>query len=159
MTYTIRRIEPRDDLRVGEIIRSCLTEYNAPKEGSALADPDLDCFSTVYASEGNAYWVAEDETGLVIGGTGIGRMEGAPGVCELRKMYCMPEARGTGVAHRLLETALAYANNYYSRCYLETFSNMVPAHKFYEKHGFRRTQQHFGETGHYLCDVLYIKDL
>ena len=41
MTYTIRPVEPRDDKRVGEIIRYCLNEYNAPKEGSALADPDL----------------------------------------------------------------------------------------------------------------------
>ena len=106
MNFQIRRIEPRDDLRVGEIIRFCLTEYHAPKEGCALADPDLDCFSRVYASEGNAYWVAEDENGVVVGGAGVGEMPDVPGVCELRKMYCMPEARGTGVAHRLLETAL-----------------------------------------------------
>ena len=159
MNYRIRRIDPRDDLRVGEIIRFCLHEYNAPEEGSALADPDLDCFSAVYSTEGNAYWVAEDETGTVVGGAGVGAMEGVPGVCELRKMYCMPEARGTGVAHRLLETALDYAKSFYSRCYLETFSNMIPAQKFYEKHGFTRTREHLGNTGHFLCDVLYIKDL
>ena len=159
MNYTIRPIEPRDDRRVGEIIRFCLNEYNAPKEGSALADPDLDCFSTVYNSPGNAYWVAENESGEVIAGAGIGAMPGVPGVCELRKMYCMPEHRGRGVAHRLIEEALRYAGGYYDRCYLETFSNMVEAHRFYERHGFTRTREHLGETGHYLCDVLYIRDL
>ena len=159
MNYIIRPIEPRDDRRVGEIIRFCLNEYNAPKEGCALADPDLDCFSTVYSSPGNAYWVAEDETGQVVAGAGIGTMKGVPGVCELRKMYCMPEHRRNGVATRLLTQALAYAKGYYERCYLETFSNMVEAQRFYEKNGFVLTREHLGETGHYLCDVWYIKDL
>ena len=160
MNYIIRPIEPRDDLRVGEIIRFCLNEYNAPKEGCALIDPDLDCFSTVYNSPGNAYWVAEDEeTGQVVAGAGIGAMEGIPGVCELRKMYCMPPHRRRGLATRLLNQALRYAKDYYERCYLETFSNMVEAQRFYEKNGFVRTYEHLGETGHYLCDVWYIKDL
>lgn len=159
MEYIIRRIEARDDKRVGEIIRYCLNEFNAPKEGSALADPDLDCFSTVYSTPGNAYWVAEAASGEVVAGAGIGEMPGVPGVCELRKMYCMPAHRGTGVAHRLIEAALAYAKDYYDSCYLETFSNMRAAHRFYEKHGFVRTQEHLGDTGHYLCDVLYLRTL
>lgn len=158
MSCTIRPIEKKDDKRIETIVRFCLDEYHAPHEGSAWSDPDLDRFSEIYNSPGNAYWVAENEKGQVIAGAGIGSL-GMPGVCELRKMYCMPDYRGTGVAHRLLETALAYARDYYSLCYLETFSNMLAAHRFYEKHGFYRTDRHYGDTGHYLCDVLYIKEL
>ncbi len=158
MNYTIRPIEARDDRRIEGIIRFCLDEYHAPHEGSAWADPDLHRFSEIYNVPGRAYWVAEDEGGTVVAGAGIGPM-GIDGVCELQKMYCLPEHRGTGVAHALLETALDYAARYYRRCYLETFSNMLAARRFYEKHGFTRTSERLGDTGHYLCDVLYTKEL
>ena len=158
MSYTIRPVEAKDNKRIAWLVRFCLDEYHAPHEGSAWSDPDLERFSEVYNSPGNAYWVAEDESGTVVAGAGIGSL-GSEGVCELRKMYCVPEHRGKGVAHALLETALAYAARYYRLCYLETFSNMLSAHRFYEKHGFTRTDRHYGDTGHYLCDVLYIRTL
>ena len=95
----------------------------------------------------------------IIGGVGIGKLPGAVGVCELQKMYCLPEARGTGIAQELLQTALEYAKKYYAKCYLETLPNMKAAQKFYEKHGFVRIYEAVGQTGHFACDVLYIKDL
>ena len=52
-------------------------------------------------------------------------------------MYCLPEARGTGISHKLMDLALEYAKKYYSRCYLETLENMIAAQKFYEKYGFK----------------------
>jgi len=155
----VRPIEARDDRRVGEIIRACLHEYDAPEDGCALADPDLDSFSRVYAPAGRAYWVAEDETGAVMGGVGIAPLDGVDGVCELQKMYCLPAFRGSGAAHRLLETALSFAARHYRRCYLETFANMVEAQKFYEKHGFTRMDEPLGDTGHFRCDVRYCKEL
>lgn len=74
-------------------------------------------------------------------------------------MYCFKEARGTGISHKLIEIALEYAKKYYKKCYLETLSNMVAAQKFYEKYGFTRIDKPVIDTGHYACDVLYIKDL
>ena len=89
----------------------------------------------------------------MIGGVGIGRIDSVAGVCELQKMYCLPEARGTGAAHALMKTALAYARKHYCRCYLETLENMVAAQKFYEKYGFRRIAEPLVETGHYAMCV------
>lgn len=77
-------------------IRTCLIEFGAAREGTAWADPDLGRFSEIYNTEGNRYWVAEDERGKVVGGVGIGALKGAEGICELQKMYCLPEARGHG---------------------------------------------------------------
>lgn len=57
--------------------------------------------------------MAENVRGEVIGGVGIGRIDSVAGVCELQKMYCLPEARGTARAHALMKTALAYARKHY----------------------------------------------
>ena len=157
MNYTIREIAAKDNAAIEKIIRDCLVEFNANKGGTAWADPDLSRFSEIYNSEGNIYFVAEDETGSIIGGAGIGRL--TENTCELQKMYCVKEARGKGVSHDLMKASLDYAKGYYKRCYLETLSNMKAAHKFYEKYGFKRIDKPILDTGHYTCDVFYIKEL
>lgn len=159
MEYIIREIEEKDNKEVENVIRSCLIEFGADHEGTAWADPDLGRFSEIYNTAGNRYWVAENEAGKIVGGVGIGRLDGAEGLCELQKMYCLPEARGTGVSHRLMDIALEYAKEYYTRCYLETLENMVAAQKFYEKYGFRRTDESLAQTGHFACDIRYIRNL
>lgn len=160
MDRTIREIEPRDNAAVESIIRSCLLEFGGDREGTAWWDPDLGRFSEIYNSEERKYWVAE-KNGMILGGVGIAPLEGAEnsGICELQKMYCLPEARGTGVAHELIKIALEQAAKFYDRCYLETFGNMTAAQRFYEKHGFSRIDKPLGNTGHYGCDVMYIKAL
>ncbi len=159
MGITIREIRKKDNAAVENVIRSCLIEYGADHEGTAWTDPDLGRFSEIYNSKGNKYWVAVDENDRVVAGVGIGRLADLEGVCELQKMYCIPQERGSGVAHRLMDTALAYAGKYYRRCYLETLKNMTAARKFYEKYGFRRLYEPLVKTGHFECDVRYIKDL
>ena len=74
-------------------------------------------------------------------------------------MYCLPEARGTGISHKLMEVALEYGAKFYSRCYLETLENMVAAQKFYEKYGFERLKRPLLKSEHFACDVCYLKDL
>lgn len=155
----IREIEAKDNAAVEQVIRTCLIEFGANHEGTAWADPDLGRFSEVYNTEKSKYWVATDETGKVVGGTGIGTLPGLSDTCELQKMYCLPEARGTGVAHQLMATALSFAKQHYARCYLETLPNMTRAQRFYEKHGFYKLSAPITQTGHYACDQVYIKDL
>lgn len=157
MNYTIREIQAKDNGIVKLIIRNCLIEFNGNREGTAWEDPDLGRFSEIYNTDTAKYWVAE--TDRIVGGVGIAPLAGAIGVCELQKMYCIPEVRSTGVSHKLIEVALDYAKKYFDRCYLETFGNMIAAQKFYEKYGFTRIDKPLGNTGHYACDVLYIKDL
>lgn len=157
MNCVIREIQSKDNGIIELIIRNCLIEFNGNREGTAWEDPDLCRFSEIYNTDDRKYWVAE--TDKVIGGVGIAPLVGVDEVCELQKMYCLPEARGMGVSHKLIETALEHAKKYYNRCYLETFGNMIAAQKFYEKYGFTRVEKPLGSTGHYACDVLFIKDL
>lgn len=157
MNYLIRRIEKKDNKVIENIIRSCLVEFGGDHEGTAWADPDLGRFSEIYAAPGRCYWVAEDETGKVVGGTGIGEL--TDDICELQKMYLLAEARGTGVAGRLMKIALAFAVQHYKQCYLETLESMTGAQKFYEKSGFHRVYEPVVKTEHFSCDVRYLKDL
>ena len=159
MEYKIRKIEFKDNKHIEAVIRACLIEFGANHEGTAWADPDLGRFSEIFNSPGNEYWVAEDACGRIVGGVGIGFLEGESEICELKKMYCLPEARGTGIAHLLMKQALEYAKNYYQKCYLETLPNMIAAQRFYEKYGFVRVLGTVGKTEHFACDVRYIRDL
>ena len=157
MNYLIRKIEKKDNKVIENIIRSCLVEFGGDHEGTAWADPDLGRFSEIYDVHGRCYWVAEDESGKVVGGAGIGEL--TDDICELQKMYLLKEARGTGVANRLMKIALAFAGQYYGKCYLETLESMRAAQKFYEKSGFHRVYEPVVKTEHYCCDVRYLIDL
>lgn len=154
----IREILPEDNGQIESLIRACLIEFGWDKPGCAWEDPDLGRFSEVYQPENSKYWVVEKE-GRIIGGCGVGPVKQVPGVCELQKMYCLPEARGTGAAEELLNLALEFAKYYYTRCYLETFTNMEAANKFYVKHGFELMDHPLIESEHYACDKWYIIDL
>lgn len=154
----IKEIEEKDNQQVEQLIRTCLKEFGADKPGTAWSDPDLGRFYSLYQQPGSKYWVVEEE-GTIVAGCGIGPIEGHPEVCELQKMYTAKNTRGTGIAHDLLQTALTFASQHYSRCYLETLSNMTAANRFYLKTGFQRLDRPLSETEHYACDVWYIKDL
>ena len=159
MKYNIREIEEKDNKELENVIRTCLIEFGANHEGTAWEDPNLGRFSEIYNTDGNKYWVAVDENGKIVGGVGIGKLDGIEDVCELQKMYCLPETRGTGISHKLMDIALEYAKKYYSKCYLETLSNMIVAQRFYEKYGFVKVDEPIVKTEHFACDVRYIKDL
>ncbi|MGI6046038.1 MAG: GNAT family N-acetyltransferase [Eggerthellaceae bacterium] len=158
-SYIIREIKKEDDRDVEDIIRNCLIEVGGAKPGMAWED-DLSSFSTLYGNKpGYHYWVAEDENGSIVGGAGIAPLRDAEGVCELQRMYFSPLARGTGVAHKMLETVLTYAREFYDQCYLETIESMVAAQKMYTHYGFRKIDKPLGNTGHYSCNLFFVKDL
>ena len=159
MKYNIREIQEKDNKAVESVIRTCLIEFGANHEGTAWADPDLGRFSEIYNKEGHRYWVIEDDKGNIVGGVGIGKLDFTYDVCELQKMYCLSEARGTGISHKLMDIALEYAKKYYKRCYIETLSNMIAANKFYKKYGFNKLDKPLVETEHNACDVWYLKEL
>ena len=159
MPYTIREIEEKDNPQIEQFIRSCLIEFGGNREGLAWADPILSTLFKAYEAEEECYWVIEREDRKIVGGAGIGNVYSLPGVCELQKMYCLPEIRGTGLSHQLMEQALSFAKQYYTCCYIETLSDMVAANKFYQKYGFQALTEPLLKTEHYACDVWYQKKL
>lgn len=154
----IRLIEEKDNQEVEDLIRTCLIEFHADKPGCAWEDPDLGCFYQIYQPQNRQYLVVEKD-GHIVGGCGIGPVEGFDGVCELQKMYCYQNIRGCGIAQKLLDLSLKFAKKYYQKCYLETFDHMFAANKFYLKNGFQLLEQPLIQGPHYACDRWYIKDI
>jgi putative acetyltransferase len=160
MNHTIRKIEPKDNLKIASVIRNIFEELDAPKVGTAYADPHLNTLSEVYEAENEIYFVVEED-GIILGGCGIGNLIDAEfKICELQKMYLAKEARGKGIAQELMHHCLAFAKQAgYDKCYIETLPFMKDAQKLYIKSGFAYIDGPMGSTGHNACDVFMIKDL
>lgn len=154
----IREIEEKDNKQVESLIRTCLIEFGGDKPGCAWSDPDLGHFSKVYKNDRSKYWVVEENT-KIVAGCGIGPLPDIENICELQKMYSLKEVRGTGIASELIRISSEFAKKHYEKCYLETFSNMIAANKFYKKNGFIQLDEPIIDTEHYACDVWYIKTL
>jgi putative acetyltransferase len=157
----LRTIEPRDNAAVAAIIRTVMPEFGAKGPGFAINDPEVDSMYEAYSRSGAAYFVLENEAALVVGGGGVAPLEaGDEGVCELRKMYFLPEARGGGFGKRVLELCIERARELgYKRMYLETLSGMDAAVHLYERFGFAKLCAPLGNTGHFSCDRYYARDL
>lgn len=157
---TFRPIEARDDAAVSAIIRSVMPEFGATGCGFAINDPEVDWMHRAYSQPRCAYFVVERDD-RVIGGAGVAPLEGAdPGVCELRKMYFLPEARGLGAGAAMMARCLQSARDLgFRQCYLETLTGMDAAMKLYERSGFRRIPAAMGATGHGGCNTFYLLDL
>jgi putative acetyltransferase len=158
--YRIRPIEPRDNAAVATIIRTVMPEFGADGPGFAIHDAEVDNMCASYTRPRSAYFVVECDD-KVIGGGGVARLEGADAdVCELRKMYFLPEARGIGAGARMMQLCLDAARGFaFKRCYLETLTGMDAAQTLYRKHGFKPIDVPMGGTGHFSCDRFYIRDL
>lgn len=156
----LRPIEPRDNPAVAALIRAVMPEFGADGPGFAIHDAEVDAMAGAYAAPGRAYFVVERE-GRVVGGAGIAPLDGGPGgVCELRKMYFLPEARGLGAGTRMMALCLEAARSLgYRACYLETLTGMDAAMRLYARTGFRPLEAPLGATGHGGCDRWFILDL
>lgn len=157
--FKIREIQPEDNQQVAQVVRRVLVEMGVPKVGTAYEDKSLDNMYGYYDQPKMNYFVVE-EGEKIIGCAGIGPLPGEPEICELQKMYFLPEARGRGIGAEMMKTCLEFARSAgYKKCYLETMPYMEHARKLYARTGFEALDGPMGETGHYNCSVWMIKNL
>jgi putative acetyltransferase len=158
--HLIRLISPGDDAAVAALIRSVMPEFGACGPGFALQDAEVAAMSQSYGAPRSAYFVVEQE-GEIVGGAGVAPLAGAEfEVCELRKMYLLPTARGHGAGTVLLRHCMRSARGFgYQICYLETLSGMDAARHLYEKAGFHTLCAPLGATGHFGCDHWLVLEL
>ena len=158
--FKIREIQLKDNPKIAKVIRKILIEFGVPKVGTAYADKILDTLYEAYDTEKAIYYVIEKE-GEIFGGAGIKQLDNYDGnVCELQKMYFLPEARGIGLGSKMMETCLQKAKEFgFEQCYLETLPYMEDARKLYRKAGFKDLDAPMGDTGHYSCNLWMLKEL
>ncbi|OLQ72334.1 hypothetical protein BIT28_11670 [Photobacterium proteolyticum] len=156
--YEIRQLNPLDNAAVAAVIRRVSAEYGLTADkGYGVADPTLDTMSEVYQHDGSRYWVIEHNN-RILGGGGVAPLAGEDKICELQKMYFLPELRGRGLARKLAVTALRFAREQgYQGCYLETTANLTEAIALYQSLGFVKISHPMGNTGHDACEVRMLK--
>jgi putative acetyltransferase len=159
-TFTIEKIAPEDDPAVASIIRTVMPEFGACGAGFAIHDAEVDGMSASYAKPRSCYFVLKKD-GMTVGGAGIAPLTGGtPDVCELRKMYLLPAARGFGQGEKLLRLCLDEATKAgFTTCYLETTAKMLQAQNLYRKLGFQEISSPRGCTGHFSCDKWFERAL
>lgn len=157
---TIREIESRDNAPIANVVRQVMTEFGADPKTTILGDPSLHTMFENYQKKRAAYFVAELD-GKVVGGAGVTQLDGSnENVCELQRMFLLPEARGKKVGKQLLELCISKAREFnYDSVYLESLNSMVDARKLYDKSGFKEVSQPMGATGHGGCEVWMVLNL
>jgi len=158
--WTIRKIEKDDNGAVAQLIRSVFDEMEIPKVGTAYEDPYLDFMFEEYNKPQAAYFVVEANH-KIVGCCGIAPLEnGDPEICELQKMYFLPETRGLGIGSEMMKICLEKARDFgFVKCYIETMPFMHSAQKLYTKSGFEYLDAPLGNTGHSSCPVWMLKVL
>lgn len=159
---TIRPVAPEDEPQLAALIRAVMTEFGACGPGFSIMDPEVDHMHRAYQTLGHAYFVLADDQSKIWAGAGIAPLTGSddPTLCELRKMYALPQARGAGYGRQLLDRCLEAARaSGYTRCYLETLETMASAAALYQRAGFKALDAPLGQTGHSGCDRYYLLTL
>jgi putative acetyltransferase len=167
-TFRIRFIKPTDNGIIKDIILETLIEHGAVGGGFASSDSDTRQMFEAFQQEGRRYFILEQlsendlpENGtIILGGAGIAPLPGEAHTCELVKMYFLPQIRGLGLGKQLLQLCLETAAGMgYQQVYLETITQMKAARGLYEHLGFKQIDHPMGRTGHFSCDVFYLRKL
>ena len=160
--WILRPIRPQDDSAIAGIIHAVMTEHGCQGDGFAIHDAEVEAMSRHYQGDDARYYVVTHNH-QVLGGAGFARLEGTTSgqaVCELRKMYYLPEARGLGLGRELIELLLDDMRLAgFRRCYLETTSWMDRAQGLYRRAGFSEQPHAEGSTGHHGCDTFFSREL
>ncbi|WP_210396269.1 GNAT family N-acetyltransferase [Motiliproteus sediminis] len=159
-TIDILPIRAEHAAAVAQIIRQVGAEFGAVGEGFGPGDAEVAAMHRHYGRDDHsAYFIALLD-GRVVGGGGIAPLDSSASLCELKKLFLLPEARGRGIGRALSERCLAFAREAgFRRCYLDTLASMTTAIALYRQLGFQPLDAPLGESIHGGCDVWMLKQL
>ncbi|PQJ89542.1 MULTISPECIES: GNAT family N-acetyltransferase [Aliivibrio] len=158
MEYRIVGIASEHDNDICYIIKNVGVEFGAVGEGFGPSDDEVLEMSKHYNPAFKSKYLILLLDGRVVGGCGLAPFNGSDTVCELRKLFLLPEARGRGFGKTIAEKVLKYGKEFgYTQCYLDTLSSMKSAINLYETLGFRRLLKPLDGSEHNGCDVWMLK--
>lgn len=130
----IRVASNRNRERVIALVFSVLSEYGLPPDPESK-DSDLNDLENNYIHSGGIFELLEDQKGNLLGTYGLYPLE--KDICELRKMYFVPQIRGRGLGRHILERAVSHARRLgFKTVVLETNSVLKEAIRLYTRFGF-----------------------
>ena len=95
-----------------------------------------------YLRDPAGLWLARDGA-TTIGCIAMRPLEEIEAACEVKRLYVRPGYRGRGIAEGLLAALHGHARALgYRWAYLDTKDDLVPAIRFYERHGYRRCERY-----------------
>ena len=157
--HRIRPILPNDNAQAEFIIRQVMTSFACVGPGYSIEDPEVEDMYGASQKPRSTYFVVGEETIQGIGGIAP-LVGGASSVCELKKMYFLPELRGKGIGKKMLLMLIEEAKRLqFKTMYLETVTRMTAANGLYRSVGFQPLTSAMGYTGHSGCDYYYSIDL
>lgn len=160
MSCVVESLTAQYDQNIRQIIEQVGAEFGAVGEGYGPSDPEVLCMSQHYGDESKSLYLVALLAGEVVGGCGLASFNGSSKVCELKKLFILPEGRGHGLGKRLTIACLDYARTQgYQRCYLDTLISMKVAVRLYESLGFDHLDAPLAGTLHNRCDVWMLKSL
>ena len=134
MNAELRDSRSGDETDVLNLVETVLADYGL-KTNPRATDKDLNDIKAAYHDRGGIFRILEAD-GRLIGSYGLYRV--SKEVCELRKMYLLPEYHGQGQGRKMMNDAFAQAQLLgFNEMVLETNSVLHNAQKLYEKYGFK----------------------
>lgn len=136
-TPSIRPGRDEDAAGFIRLIGNCWAEYPGCVLDVDGEVPELRALSSYFRGQGGELWAAEQD-GEVVGMAATRPMR-QDATWEICKVYVAKSARGSGLAHALLDAAERHARAAgAARLVLWTDTRFEAAHRFYEKRGFVR---------------------
>lgn len=148
-----------------EDLPACRVLYSEGLIGGKIAENDtgldIDDIEMAYMKpRGNHFWVAESESGQVLGMIGVQQHEEGTG--EIRRLRVSKEHQRRGIGSKLMEVAIKFCHDHqYLKITLDTFMDREPAIKLFEKFRFKhsRTRNVAGKELMYFYLDLYTGDV
>jgi len=135
----IQLVEP-DSVEQWAVARRLVEEYYASLHvdlGFQGIENEIDHLAQEYCSPSGCFLLAEAD-GQWLGCIALRRFD--EGVCEMKRLYVMPEGRGRGLGRVLTEAIIARARGLgYKRMVLDTLPFMKDAQALYRSLGFEPT--------------------
>ena len=119
--FLIREITAADDPAIYQIIQQVGAEFGAIGEGFGPSDPEVLAMSEAFLPEPDSCYFVAQAGNVLVGGGGIAPLRSHSGICELKKLFILPQGRGLGIGNALMQECLAFAESQaFEACYLDT---------------------------------------
>ena len=149
----IREAVPDDLAAVTNIIGTVLGEFDIPTDDAEVAS-ELRGILEPGAAASSRLWVVVDDD-VIVGSAAVVPIR--DGVCELKRMYLLPQLRGRGLGRRLLNQVLGFVRQSgCPRIELETHTKMEAARSLYQSADFKPQCSELRNCG---CDQSMYLDL